>query len=282
MALIDFYNIDNWAGGEQIPWYFKLLPIASTLMGFALGLLPGLVSREKFKRRTGKLFKLELESLKFTLEEQLSELKKYKNEFLNISKPTDGIMTLSIVLLHKFEIIKTFDKIVLIKFYEKQQNELATHYISSYYQMFGVIERDTERLDKVYSEYQIEFERIGESYVSEINYLKALAIMERDKLGGDMSKDIVLSKLWDSLFSQNKNLNISEIMAFAKDLHSKFMKDGVFTDFKHPLYKSIIEFDLKGSRILSEYENKKAKYVRLLQMSEQTFQNALNDLENLR
>ncbi|MEO6902182.1 MAG: hypothetical protein ABI315_03430 [Bacteroidia bacterium] len=278
MALIDIYNIDNWTASEPAPWYIKLLPVATTIIGFLLGLLPGLIARQKFKRRTGKLFKLELESLKIALEEQLTEIKRYRNDFLNPPNPPSGLMCLTLVLFHKFEIIKTFDKVTLIKYFEKQEKEFATHYVSTFYQMFGVLERDTERLDKVYTEYQMEFDKISDSYLNEINYLRLLAIIERDKLGGDFSKDPVLVKLWEVAFSKPDNFTTDVIMIFAKDLHQKLLHEKVFMDTKHPLYKPILDLALKGSKIVSDYESKKSKYIGLLNMTEETFQSAFDDL----
>jgi hypothetical protein len=282
MALIDIYNIDTFTGGEPTPWYIKLLPVATTLMGFALGLLPGLIARERLKRRTGKLFKLELITLGVALDEQVKEIKRYRSQFLNPPTPPVELIGLTLSLLHKFEIVQSLDKVVLIKYFEKEEKDDATHFVSLFYQMFAIINRDTERLDKVYTEYQIEFDKISDSYFTEINYLRSLAILERDKLGGNISKDVVLTKLWQVAFSNSQNLTLSQMMEFAKDLHPKLLQDSIFADFRHPMYKPILDFALKGSKILNEYEDKKKKYLGILNMSEQTFQNALDDLKELK
>ena len=119
MAFFDIYNIENWTAGEPSPWYVKLMPVWTTLLGFSLGLVPGLISRLRDKWRTGELFNTELATLKIGLEEQVIEIRRYKNEFLNPPMQTTKLLGLSLVLLHKFEIIKTFNKITLIKYFEK-------------------------------------------------------------------------------------------------------------------------------------------------------------------
>jgi hypothetical protein len=278
MALVDIYNIENWSAGEPTPWYIRVLPLVGTLLGFLLGLLPGLISRIKDKYRTGRLFKQEVAALIVTLDEQIKEIQRYRSELLNPTLKQSELSGLNIFLTNTLEVIKVLDKITLIKYFEKEEKEFSTLYISSRYQMFGIIQKDAERLERAYVEYQIEFDKISESYFQEINSLRTLAIIERDKLKGDMSKDKVLTKLWEIAFSEKPNFSIDAIMTFAKELHPKLLRDEIFTEVSHPMYKPILDFAVSGIKIVNLYENKKTKYLSILRMSEQTFQSAYDDL----
>lgn len=281
MALFEIYNIDTWSGSEPTPSYVRLLPLVGTVLGFSLGLLPGLISREKFKRKTGQIFEYELKSLLITLSEQIEELKRYRNHFLDPKTKQEELLPLSISLLHKFEILRTLDKVILIKYYEKSNKELATHNIGAFYQMCAVVERDAERLDRLYTEYQLEFDRISASYFEQINSLRLLAIVEKDKLGGNAKSDIFLSKLWTVAFSKEPDFSISDIMLFAKELNFLLTDDPIFSDTKHALYRPVLDFSLRGSTIVNEYDKTKKRFLGILTMSEQTFQDAVDSLNDI-
>lgn len=254
------------------------MPVWTTLLGFSLGLAPGLIARLRDKWQAGELFKTELATLKICLEEQVIEIRRYKNEFLNPPMQTAKLNGLTLVLLHKFEIIKTFNKITLIKYSKKEYGDEAPQYISSLYQMFGVIERDIKRLEKNYTDYQIEFDNIGTAYITEINNLRSEVIMIRDQLGDKAKEDVFIMKLWEVAFSAKPDMTTYDIINFGRELHPKLLKEKIFTNTKHLMYKSVLNFVVTGTALVNRYDNKKAKFTGLLDISEETFGEALKEL----
>jgi len=242
----------------------------------------GLVSRtncsHQTENRTGKLFYQEIDLLKVNLDDQIKEIHRYQTQFEDMSKAPGDIKPLSLLLLHKFEIIKSLDKIQLIKCLEKTHGNQSTQIVSTLYQMFFILDRDTERLDKIYGAYHAKFDQLVGSFVDEINALRLPALTERDRLGTNYHTDKFLFRLWELAFTQNTNLNINELIGFATELIPKLLGEKVLTDTTHTLYQPVLEFTVRSSKILNQYQNERKKFLGILRMSEDTFRSGHDTL----
>lgn len=281
MAIFDVYNIENWNGSQPTNFVFRILPVVCTILGVMIGWIPGYVDRYRNVNRAGKLFKYSLKLLEESLKDQIKEIESYKNVISNPPEEITKPIGLSNSLNHGFDIIKSLDKIAIIKYFEKREKDFATFQVSILFRMLGVVEEETNRLDISYIEYNTKFEELQQLYFNEINGLRTLAIIERDKVKGDISGDPLLKKLWEIAFSAKSQMNLFKTFRFATDLQPLLQKDEIFTDGAHPMYRPVLDFTVKGQTIINEYNFKFKKYLGVLKMSLDTYKDALKLLNEV-
>ena len=278
MSFIDIYNIENWTAGPQTSWFTKLLPILTTILGFALGLSSTVYYRWIAYRNTVNIFKNEMESLLVGVEAQLKCVKDFLNVFI---KPAaeEGLIHLDLVLLHKFNTLNTLDKAAIVRFLKKKYKEDAPLRASSLFQMFGVLETDTNRVDKLYVDYHTSSEQISDEFFQEYNKLKLLTIIEKDKLAG--KPDVFISKLWEDIFTDKDVFkNDESLMKFMFSI-PKTLREEVYKDFKHPLYEPVLYFSMNSGKVLSALQVKKKQFVGLLQGYIENCEEAINEISEL-
>src|SRR4051812_38735106 len=116
MPLVDIYNIENW-NGEEPTWIAQVLAGSfTTVLGVALGYLPGYVRDKKRITKSGKRFKGEITSLLLHLKAQVEDLDRCITEYTarTIGKKVEPP---ALHLSGRFRYIDSLDKTDLIDYY---------------------------------------------------------------------------------------------------------------------------------------------------------------------
>jgi len=272
MGFIEITNIENMTGSADT-WAAWFKAISGAVVGFLLGLIPGWWARRSNVTTAGELANTDINNMKLAIETQLLSTRMFTSELQSTDEATK-LLSYTNWLKHRFEFIKTVDKVDLVKFHKREVPSEAVEYVQGIFQALGVLDLQMKKMDEQYLEYVAFSDGKVREYAELLNTFNRLAIIEREKLGVvNYKKDKILVALFENIFDKKKALNGTVVINYLTNLHPN-LKDNLFTDYTHPLYIQIKEFDVKGTMIINDLTNKKLLFVNHIKRTEEGLQEA--------
>lgn len=248
MGLIEVNNITNY--GEPIvnnfDWW-KLSGLLGVCIGFGFTYLNNKLAKRKERIEAGETFENQLKSFKDPIIKQAQDLKNYEDK---INNNEYGVITL--YLKHKFELIKSLNWQILIKYFKKKKHKDPIGYISNIYNSLDILNFQTEKQYEVYNTFHNETRDLMMEYKANLDLVRRKVSSYADTLDiKELSEDPVIQKYneLDLEYIYSKGINLKQLISLKETYHLKLMND-IPKIYNHPVYSTIKEGNLKARDII--------------------------------
>lgn len=271
MAIVEINHVES--AGNSGGWDWKSL--LAVLFGFLLKLATDELLKYKDRKKVAEIFENELDSYKDSLKKQAEDVVVY----LSKTKSYD-YSTITVYFTHKFDLIKSLDKVTLVKYYKKRHKGKLPNYVNKIYNNIELLQTEFNLYEKSYREYSKLTENFQAEYKSNLDAIRRTVALYCDGLSPEeYKKDVFLLKFAEinNKYIHNVKFELKDIVNLEKTFHFEIFKD-LPTASYHVLYNSIFESSFKGKDMIQLFTMKTDKHVAYLKNLESSIKEKYKDI----
>ncbi|MBL7920461.1 MAG: hypothetical protein JNJ40_09115 [Bacteroidia bacterium] len=265
MPLIEVNNVENYGApsGNSYDW---IKPLIGVVVGYGLSVFTAWRLRVKERNKVGKVFAYQLESFKESLRTQVEALKDYQEKVL-----AHEYSTIIIYLEYKFDLIKSLDRLTIIKYLEKKLKRDASKWVSKIYNNFEILCAEAKTLGEEYEIFQKEIDTFLTTYRQNFDALRIELILHVESLTNDEYKNDTLALKFEELiikYFDKKKIDLKAMIALKTTFHSELNQLPII--HSHPLHPKILAYNFKAVDLINLMEVKATKHYNLAKRLEES------------